>query len=147
MLFGILKNAPAAGEVSAVFHRRTEDFVEPLEGDPMPVPKECMFLLDSDFHACLPPAVFATDIVFAAGALLHWGRRERENGTMGDHRTIGLIARDVGPVTLACIVALERHGLMRPFGEIKNAKDVFNALALLRLAGRNYRLVEHECAA
>lgn len=30
MLFGILKNAPAAGEVSAVFHQRMEDFVEPL---------------------------------------------------------------------------------------------------------------------
>lgn len=147
MLFGILKNAPVTGEVSAVFHQRTEDFVEPLEGDPMSVPRECLFLLNPDFHACLPPAVFATDIVFTAGAMLHWGSREYERGTLSDHRVIGLIARDVGPVTLACIIALEKHGLMRPFGAVKNVKDVFNALGQLRLAGRNHRAELQEVAA
>lgn len=91
--------------------------------------------------------MFATDIVFTAGAMLHWGWHECERGTVGDYRTIGLIARDVGPVTLACIIALEKYGLMCPFGTVKNVKDVFNALGQCRLAGRNYRAQLQEMAA
>jgi|GEM_PF-5610341 len=136
MLLGILKEDECYWEISAVFYAHADRFIESLACDPSPVPADCLFLLNADFHACLTPAVFASDIVFAAGALVQWGWRESEQGMQTAELPLGLVARRVGSVTRSCVVALEQHPLMRPYGSVKNTQDVLNAFQRLRLYGQ-----------
>lgn len=129
MFFGILQGHQQP--MGAVFNRERTAFTELLEGDPVRVPAECLFLFQEAFLDELSgePGL-PTDIYFTAAGLVRFGWDEAQQGI--DRRcddwnvNFPSFIRD-------CLLKLN-HATLAPRSKSKH--EILAAFARLRLEGR-----------